>query len=154
MARKKPTYKLNSWSTPRLHYFIKKRYKKAFKEKITTPEINKIWNTYLEEEVINTLAVGGVVNLDASSRIWVKASPTSQNKRFMSLLEKGFMYRNGKIVEANLNMSTSEYIYDIIFETKRWREETKLYFQPHANLSKAVRQGILKGKLITREYVN
>ena len=72
----------------------------------------------------------------------------------MALLSKGLMYKNGRIVEANMDFNTSEYIYDIVFETRRFKEKTKLYFQPHRNLSTAVRQGILKGKLITREYVN
>lgn len=150
----KPKKKLNVLSVPLLHFNIKKAYKKKFKEKITTPEINKIWRDYVQEEFIKTLKVGGIVNIDESSRVWVKATRTSEKKNAMSLLNKGLMYKNGRIVEANMNLSTSEYIYDIIIESKRWKQETKLYFQPHRDLSKAVREGILKGKLITREYVS
>lgn len=149
-----PKRNRNGWSSSILNLKIKKHFKVKYKKRITVPEINKIWGDYVQEEVINTLSVGGIVNMDPSNRIWVKASPTSENKRFMALLSKGLMYRNGKIVEANINMATSEYIYDIIFETKKWKHETKLFFQPHRNLSKAVRQGILNGKLITKQYVN
>lgn len=149
-----PKINENGWSPTILNIKIKKFFKKKYKQRITVLEINKIWGDYVQEDVINTLSVGGIVNIDSDSRIWVKASPTSENKRFMALLNQGLMYRNGKIVEANLNMSTSEYIYDIIYETKRWNHKTKLFFQPHRNLSKAVRQGILNGKLITKQYVN
>ena len=141
-------------SIPRIHYYIKRDYKAKFKEKITTPEINKIWRDYIEEEFIKTLQVGGVVSIDDNSRVWVKATPSIKKKNMMALLNKGLMYKNGRIVEANMNLSTSDYVYDIIFETRRYKHKTKLFFQPHRDLSKAVREGILKGKLITREYVN
>lgn len=141
-------------SVPRIHFCIKRHYKIKFKEKITTPEINKIWRDYIEEEFIKTLQVGGVVNIDDNSRVWVKATPSIKKKNMMALLNKGLMYKNGRIVEANMNLSTSDYVYDIIFETRRYKHKTKLFFQPHRDLSKAVREGILKGKLITREYVN
>lgn len=141
-------------SVPRIHFCIKRHYKIKFKEKITTPEINKIWRDYIEEEFIKTLQVGGVVSIDDNSRVWVKATPSIKKKNMMALLNKGLMYKNGRIVEANMNLSTSDYVYDIIFETRRYKHKTKLFFQPHRDLSKAVREGILKGKLITREYVN
>jgi len=152
--KKKPTYKRNMLSVPRIHYCIKRHYKTKFKEKITTPAINKIWRDYIEEEFIKTLEVGGVVNIDDNSRVWVKAIPSIKKKNMMALLNKGLMYKNGRIVEANMNLSTSDYVYDITFETRRYKHKTKLFFQPHRDLSKAVREGILKGKLITREYVN
>jgi len=50
--KKKPTYKRNMLSVPRIHYCIKRHYKTKFKEKITTPAINKIWRDYIEEEFI------------------------------------------------------------------------------------------------------
>lgn len=153
MKRIAPKNKKNAWSTPRVHHKVQKEFKRHWL-KITSPEINKIWTTYIEEEIIKTLEVGGVVYLDSESRIWVKATKTIEKKNAMALLSKGLMYKNGRIVEANMDLNTSEYIYDIVFETRRFKEKTKLYFQPHRNLSKAVRQGILKGKLITREYVN
>lgn len=149
MKRIAPKNKKNTWSTPRVHHKIQGEFKKRGL-KITSPEINKIWTTYIEEEIIKTLEVGGIVYLDSKSKIWVKAKKTVENKRAMALLNKGLMYKNGRIVEANINLNSSEYIYDIVFETTRFKEKTKLYFQPHANLKKAVREGILKGKLITR----
>lgn len=143
----------NLWTTERLHSQIKAQYKKSFKKKITTPEINKIWSSYIEEEIINNLALGQVVNIDKCNRVWVKATKTIDNKRAMALLEKGLMFNGKRVVEANMNLSTSEYIYDIVFESTKLKSKEHLYFEPHANLSKAVRQGILKGKLITRTHV-
>lgn len=143
----------NKWTTERLHFQIKKMYKRKFKQKITTPEINKIWNAYIEEEIINNLALGQVVNIDKKSRVWVKATKTIENKKVMALLEKGLMFKGGRVTEANMNLSTSEYIYDIVFESTRLKSKERLYFEPHRNLSKAVQEGILKGKLITRTHV-
>ena len=143
----------NKWTTERLHSQIKKMYKRRFKQRITTPEINKIWNTYIEEEIINNLALGQVVNIDKKSRVWVKATKTIENKKVMALLEKGLMFKGGRVTEANMNLSTSEYIYDIVFESTRLKSKERLYFEPHRNLSKAVQEGILKGKLITRTHV-
>lgn len=143
----------NKWTTERLHSHIKIMYKRRFKQRITSPEINKIWSTYVEEEIINNLVLGQVVNIDSQSRIWVKATKTIENKKVMALLEKGLMFKGGRITEANMNLSTSEYIYDIVFESKRLKSKERLYFEPHRNLTKAVQEGILKGKLITRTHV-
>ena len=148
--KKEPKKMMNKWSTPKVHYFVKKNYKKSFKEKITTPEINKIWNDYVEEEIISNLRIGSVVRIDDKTKIWVKATKTTDNKRAMSLLRKGLMYSNGRIVEANLNLDSSEYIYKIVLETERFREKTKLFFKPHKNLSLAVTEGVKNRKLITR----
>lgn len=146
--------KLGEWSTPRIHGLIKRDFKRMFKQKITTPDINKIWASYIEEEILNKLKVGSVVNLDKESVIWVKARSRSEDKKAMALLSKELMYSGGRIIKAKLNLSTTEYIYDIVFETKRYKHTKKIFFQPHADLSKAVSEGILKGKLITRTYVN
>jgi len=146
--------KSEKWSTPRVHGFIKREFKTKYKKRITTPEINKIWNSYIEEEILNNLKVGTVVDLDYGSRIWVKARRRSEDKKAMALLNKGLMYSGGRVVEAKLNMSTTKYIYDIVFETRRYKHKKKIFFKPHADLSKAVSEGVLKGKLITREYVN
>ena len=72
----------------------------------------------------------------------------------MALLQKGLMYSGGRIVPLKINLSTTKYIYDIVFETKNYKHKNKIYFKPHKDLSKAVNEGILQGKLITREYVN
>lgn len=144
----------NKWSTEFMHFQLKKEYKKKFNQKITSLEINKIWSTYVNEEIVKNLELGQVVTIDKKNKIWVKATKTVDNKRVMSLLEKGLMFNGNRIVEANFNLSTSEYIYDIVFESTRLKSKEKIYFQPHINLSKAVKEGILKGKLITRTYVN
>jgi len=146
--------KIGEWSTPRVHGLIKRDFKRRFKQRITTPDINKIWASYIEGEILNKLFVGSVVNLDTQSRIWVKARLRSEDKKAMALLNKGLMYSGGRVVEAKLNLSTTEYIYDIVFETKRYKHKKKIFFQPHADLSKVVSEGILKGKLITRTYVD
>jgi len=146
--------KIGEWSTPRVHGLIKRDFKRRFKQRITTPDINKIWTSYIEEEILSKLMVGSVVNLDTKSRIWVKARKRSEDKKAMALLHKGLMYSGGRVVEAKLNLSTTEYIYDIVFETKRYKHKKKIFFQPHSDLSKVVREGILKGKLITRTYVD
>lgn len=146
--------KLGEWTTARVHGMIRRNYKKKFKQKITTKEINKIWASYIEEELINNLKVGSIVHIDSESRIWVKARRRVEDKRAMALLEKGLMYSGGRVVEIKLNMGTTEYIYDIVFETRRYKHDKKIFFKPHKDLSKAVSEGILKGKLITREYVN
>ena len=143
----------NKWTTERLHFQIKKMYKSKFKQRITTPEINKIWSAYIEEEIVNNLELGQVVNIDNQSKMWIKATKTIENKKVMALLEKGLMFKGGRVTEANMNLSTSEYIYDIVFESTRLKSKERLYFEPHRNLTKAVQEGILKGKLLTRTHV-
>ena len=144
---------INGWNTVRVNTMLRKRFKRKFKKKLLVSDISNIWKDYIKEDVLNNISKGIVSDIDNSSRIWVKATRTVDNKRFMSLLSNGLMYRRGRILEADINMNTSEYIYDIVFESKRWKSNVKLFFQPHKDLSKAVRDGILKGKLITREYV-
>jgi hypothetical protein len=148
--RKIPKYKLNGWSTPRLHFLIKKRYKNNFRERITTPEINKIWNSYIEEEILSNLKIGAIVKLDKQTKIWVKATPIIKHKRAMSLLTNGFMYVGGRVKEANMRFDSSKYIYKIMLETDRYKDKLQLFFKPHKNLSNVVSEGIKQGKLITR----
>ena len=105
------------------------------------------------EEIISNLALGQIVNIDSKSKMWVKATKTIENKKVMALLVKGLMFKGGRVTKANINLSTSEYIYDIVFESTRLKSKERLYFEPHKNLSKAVQEGILKGKLITRTHV-
>lgn len=142
--------KLGRWVTPRVHGGIKRDYKKKFKEKITTQEINKIWASYVEEEVLNGLKIGKIINLDDKSRIWVKASKPIDNKKLVSLLEKGLMYVGGRVTKANMSFDSSDYIYKIVFETKRYKHTKQIFFKPHQDLRDAVKEGIKKGTLITR----
>lgn len=148
--KKEPVLKANKWSTPRLHYFIKKRYKKTFNKKITTLEINKIWSSYIEEEILNNLKLGAIVSLDKQTKIWVKATPITEHKRAMSLLNNGLMYVGGRVKEANISFDSSKYIYKIMLETDRYKDKLQLFFKPHKNLSSVVNEGIKQGKLITR----
>jgi hypothetical protein len=152
--KKVPYNKRFVWDTVRIHYLIRKRFKERYNRKITTKEVNAIWKTYIEEHIIKQLAVGQIVYLDKDTRIWVKATPITESKVAMSLLKKGLMYKGGRIVEAKINYDTSEYIYDIVLETRQWKHTNKLYFTPHPLIRKAVREGIIKGKLLTRTYVN
>lgn len=129
---------------------IKLKLKKKHKLKITDGKINRVWKDWIEDQIINPLSVGTIVNIDDNSRIWVKAIPVYKNKRAMSLRSKGLAYRNGKIVEAEINFDTSNYIYKVVYENKCIKSDNKIFFKPHKNISKAVNKGIINGKLITR----
>lgn len=134
----------------RVHGLIKRKFKKEFKKRITTKEINNIWASYIEEEILNGLRVGAIIKLDNNTKIWVKATKPMENKRFVSLLEKGLMYVGGRVTEAKLNFNSSDYIYKILFETKVYKKDKKIFFKPHQDLRNAVKEGIKKGTLITR----
>jgi hypothetical protein len=142
--------KMGEWSTPRVHGLIKRDFKRRFKQRITTLDINNIWASYVEEEILNTLRVGGIAKLDDKTKIWVKATKPSDNKRVMALLEKGLMYVGGRVTEAKLNFDSSDYIYKIVLETTRYKKNKQIFFKPHQDLRDAVTEGIKKGKLITR----
>lgn len=146
--------KIGEFTTHRVHGIIKRKFKKEFNKRITTKEINKIWASYIEEDVIANLKKGVVVDLAHNMRVWVKARKRIEDKRAMALLNKGLMYSGGRVVPLKINLSTTKYIYDIVFEIKNYKHKNKIYFKPHKDLSKAVSEGILTGKLITREYVN
>ena len=129
---------------------VKKKFKRIHKKKISTSELNKIWNDWIDECVVKPLNVGSVVRLDKESKIWVKAIPTHKHKRAISLRSKGLAYVSGKIREANINFDTSKYIYKVVFETERFNEKIKLFYKPHVNIKRSVSEGIVNGKLITR----
>jgi hypothetical protein len=150
--KKEPYIKRFIWDTKRVHWCIKEKFKRKG-SKITSPEINAIWKSYVEEAIVKPLEKGDVVYLSPNARLWVKATPAIDNKRFVSLLEKGLMYSQGRIVKADINFDTSDYIHSVVFETKLWKSENKLYFTPHPNIKKRVRESIIKGQLITRTYL-
>lgn len=140
----------NKWSKESVYKAINRKFKAKFKKKISITDVNKIWESYLKEEVLNNLEVGAIVNIDSKTRIWVKAIPILENKTVMSLLDKGLMYVGGRITKAKLNYDNSDYVYKIMFESDRFKGGTKLYFKAHESLSNAVRTGVINGKLITR----
>lgn len=148
--KKTPIKRLGVWQTDRLHSQIKYRFKRAYKKKINGQEIQRVWNSYIEEEIIEDLKVGSIVKLDSNSKIWVKAIPITEHKQAMSLLKQGLMLKGGMIVAANINFDTSKYIYKIVYENKKMNKDYKLYFKPHPKLSEAVNEGVTKGKLIIR----
>lgn len=129
---------------------LKRRFKKYFGLEISSEEINKIWNDWVEENIITPLSVGTIVHIDKDSKMWVKATPIYKHKRAMALLEKGKMFAGGRVIDANINFDTSKYIYKIIYENNKFKGKTKLLYKPHRAISKAVNEGIINGKLITR----
>lgn len=147
--KKKPTKKLSVWQIELVHYNIKLAFKRKFKKRISGREINKIWEAYVEEAIIKKLEVGGIVDLKFA-KMWVKATPTVEHNRAMSLLKQGKMFKGGMIVDANLNFDTAKYIYKIMFEAERYKGDLKVHYSPNPKISKAVNEGINKGKLLTR----
>lgn len=141
---------LGKFSAVILRDNIKRKLKKKYKIRITEGQINKVWRDWVEESIIKPLGVGGVVEIDTNSTIWVKATPTYKHKRAMSLRSKGLAYRNGKIIEADINFDTSNYIYKVVYENGFFKGNKKLFFKPNVKISKAVNKGIINGKLITR----
>lgn len=147
--RKMPNKKIQKWQTEKVHYYIKEHLK-THKVKINSKEINKIWKDYIQAEIIDTLAFGGVIQLNDNAKMWVKATPITQHKVAMSLLKKGLMLNRGGVVEANINLDTSKYIYKICYENTKFVNVKQMYYAAHPNIRKAVNEGIVKGKLITR----
>lgn len=157
MLKNKSTKRVNvqarnrrKFSSTLVNEAIKRRFKKYMGVEITSTEINKIWNDWIEENIITPLSVGTVVQIDKDSKIWVKATPIYKHKRAMSLLSKGKVYRNGTVVDADINFDSSRYIYKVVYENKKFKGETKLFYKAHKAISKAVNEGIINGKLITR----
>ena len=148
--KKAPHKKKRQWQSDRLHALIKIHIKRYYKKRIVGQEIQRIWNDYIQEEIIKGLEVGSVVKLDKHSTIWVKATPFVKHKKAMQLFQKGLMYQGGGIVPLNINLDTSKYIYKIMYENVGMNKEHKYYFEPHRDLKKAVNEGIKKGKLVTR----
>lgn len=144
-----PKKKKSVWQQDRLNATTKLLFKKKFKQRLNLADMQKIWSDYVEE-MSKDLAKGTVVNLTKNTKIWVKATPMVEHKKAMALFEKGLMYFGGKIVPANINLDTSKYIYDVVLESNLHRECKRIYFQPHKNISKTVREGIISGKLVTR----
>lgn len=129
---------------------IRRIYKKEFKKTISDSEINKIWDSYINDHILPILKKGDVVSLNGVLKIWVKATPINKHKRAMALLNKGLMYVGGRIKEANISVDSSEYIYKILLESNSEKNKKKTFFKPHTRLSSTVREGIKSGKLITR----
>ncbi len=130
---------------------IKRDFKNKYNQKITTQEINKIWHDYVKMGVLEDLSNGGIVNLFNDMKIWVKAIPIHENKRAMALLNKGLMYVGGRIVEAKLNHYESRFIYKITADINRDKDLcNNIYFAPHRNLKLAFKDGLKRGKIITR----
>lgn len=142
--------KAGKWNQERTNYLIKTGFKKKFGSKITAPEINKIWKDYIETHIIPNLEKGIVVKVGLKSKFWVKATPIIKHKKAMSLLSKGLMYNGGRIVAANINLDSSQYIYKIVYENDIKKVTDKIYFEAHSNIKKAVNESIKNGKLLTR----
>lgn len=144
---------LSEWDNKKLQTSIRRSVRKKTKTKIGNREVSKIWQTFINEEIIPSLVINSVYNFGGGVKLWVKATPIMQHKRAVALMKKGLMYRQGRIMEAKLNYDTGKYIYKIYLETKG-REGKKIFFNAHSSLKKAVTESVNKNKLITRFDVN
>ena len=146
----KPIQHHGVWQQDRVNYAIKMSLKRKFRKQISIRKISKVWEDYMQEEIIKPLSIGIPVKIDKFSSIWVKATPITEHKRAMALFKKGLMYKNRRIVPVNLNFDTSKYIYSIVYENNCAKKERKLFFKPNAKISKAVSEGIKAGKVLIR----
>ena len=129
---------------------IRNSFKKRYKLKVSDRDINKVWSEWVTECISEPLELGIVVNIDSSSKIWVKAIPVNKHKRAMALRDKGLAYVGRRITKANINFDTSKYIYKVVYENTKFKYDTKVFFKPHANISKSVSKGINRGKILNR----
>lgn len=150
IVKKRPAKKRSEWSTERLHSIIKQTCKRRYKAKITGREINKIWSDFIDEHINKGLEVGSIVNLKEFAKIWVKATPILEHKTASALLKRGKIMKGRMIVDANINLSSSDYIYKIMFEPLKYKGDIKVYFKAADSLRNAVNKGIEERKLITR----
>ena len=113
---------------------IKKRFKKKFGKKITTSEINSIWDLWLEEQVIKPLLRGGETKLDKFNSIEVVGSSLWKDKNFVDRLvnKKGFLR-----VE-HLNPKRKDIKYAIVFKNSLAKKP--LYFDATQKLKNRVHQ--------------
>lgn len=144
---------LSEWDNKELQTRLKKSARRKTKVKITNRDVNKIWETFIDEEIIPALVINSVYDFGGGVKLWVKATPIMQHKRAVALMKKNLMYRQGRIMPVKINYDTGKYIYKIYLEIKN-REGKKIFFNAHSNLKKVVTESINKNKLITRFDVN
>lgn len=144
---------LSEWDNKDLQSRLRKRVKKQTGVRITNTDINKIWNTFIEEEILPTLMINSIYNFGGGVKLWVKATPIMEHKRAVALLRKGLMYRRRKVIDAKINYDSGKYIYKICLDTEN-KKGKRIYFKPNEKLKKVVRESINKNKLITRFNVN
>jgi hypothetical protein len=137
------------WNQPEMDRQIKRAFKIHYKKKITSAKINKVCRDFIEQYISIPLSKGEIVTINEHV-FMVKSKHIADNKRIMSLLDKGLMYKNGRIVRANLNFDTSSHIEKIVYENKDREQNNKLFFEAHKNIKASVRKGIISGKLVSR----
>lgn len=125
---------------------VMRSFKKKFKKKIGVRKINSIMKDFFINDIGGELAKGKSFKWN-SLEFSVETTHVTDNKRFMTLLDKGLMISNGRVVKANVNQDTFGFINKIILKVK---DRDDVYFTPHKNLKKAVIEGIISGKLVTR----
>lgn len=138
------------FSAELLNSNIRAYFRKKYKLKVSDRDINKVWSEWVQMCISEPLGLGRVVEMDKSSKIFVKAIPINKHKRAIALREKGLAYVGGRITKANINFDTSKYIYKVVYESSKFKQGTKVFFKPHQNISKEVNKGVNRGKILNR----
>lgn len=137
---KKRAERANNFDWDHFIKLTKKRFRKKFKKSISTTEIKKIWDDFLED-VIERVLDGECVNIDRHSQIQVIGRPVMDDPRFMSLLMRGrTMRRNGTLKYAELSPMRRDFKYEIAYTNTLSKKP--LYFKAHPKFAKRVHEAI------------
>lgn len=140
---------LRKWNNELVVSRARTRFKSSFKKSISAKEVKDIWSDFVSIFIEEELKLGREVYL-FGNKFWVKATPVVKHKRALSLLKKGKIYLNGRIVDADINFDSAEFIYKIMYKSDYYKKGNKVFFKAHRSISKAVNEGIKNRKLITR----
>ncbi len=118
-----------------------KRFKKRHGKHISSADIKKIWDDYVEKKIIAGVLAGNKVQIDKFSTIQLIGKPVEDDPKFYAMLRKGQMVRrDGAIVRAKIGQLRKDVKYKIIYTNTLGKE--KIYFKADPKFARRVRESL------------
>lgn len=151
---RKQSKRVNLFEWTHFIKLAKRRFKKRFKKSISPKEIKKMWDTWIQYRIIDSVIQGGVIQIDKHSTIEIVGTPVLEDKRFFKMLMRGkSTLRNGIVKNATLNSRRRDYKFKIVYINKLAKDKD-LYFQGVPKFSKQVHEAIVNQNYYYRINVN
>lgn len=118
-----------------------RRFKKKHGKHISSKDIKNIWDSWLEQKIIQGVLNGDEIQIDRYSTIQVVGTPIENDKRFYELLRKGKMRRrDGILVDSKLGLR-KDYKYKIVY-TNSIAGDKEVYFKADPRFARRVRESL------------
>src|SRR6185369_4452835 len=140
--------KSRKFSMPKLRVRAKKLMRSKYKKTIKLTDLDKVWNSWVEYNIVRPLLKYGSVVVDDKFSIEIIGKRIENDARALSLLSKGIAVTSSgfKINAEVLSRNRPGVLYKIVVTDKNYKGQ--LIFEPDRKLKKRVREHLINSQQV------